>query len=794
MVEENKRRKISDMAEDPDSDEEPGEVIESAPPLRVGEERVFNSTGLKKKLLRRGVGFETPECGDEPTANNNFLFRLFEWIQFIMWGLCLMGLHLSPLEIKGNPSPSRLDKIFFSTENTSPNPLFFSPPFLTFSSLKKIFISKANPKNQVCSGFDQAVLTMKKGEIALFTLPPQLGFGAAGTDGVPPNSFIYFEVELISWITVVDVCKDGGILKRVVKKGEQTGQPGDLDEVKVRYVVTLLDGVTVAESPNEGVEFYLKDGHFCMALPKAIKTMTREEKADLIVQPQYAFGGGVTTLPNGCSPIPPDSALRVALELLSFKPVVDVTNDLKVVKKILKEGEGALTANEGASVIIRYRAMLENGTVFEKKGYDGETSLSFITDEEQVIAGLDRAVATMKKGEKATLTIGHEYGYGSKEVMCDLAVIPPFSTLVYEVEVIDFEKVTYQQRSPHIPLVLPPKLELDDKDLPSPKEIYAVRTVVQDGKSVEQWLIRWQGQSREEAMWEDANNICTVDVRLCLPNSHDCLSHLVTTCQEKAPWEMANHERIEEAGKKKEEGNVLFKNGKYQRAAKKYDKAVDYVSEEGLLGDDVQKLVKSLRVSCWLNGAACSLKLNDYQEAIKLCSKAVSLDYFGRQQAFCCCLSYSKFCCCCLLAARVQAKDSIRFAALEHYTRIFMLKFQQVLDVEFYNVKALYRRAQAYMKTYDLQLAELDIKKALEADPQSREVKSIQTTLKQLQAESNKRDLKLYTNMFARMAKDCSLGTTKRPKLEKVDKDQRDGIMEMELEKVDSEMAVDSSS
>ena len=46
--------------------------------------------------------------------------------------------------------------------------------------------------------------------------------------------------------------------------------------------------------------------------------------------------------------------------------------------------------------------------------------------------------------------------------------------------------------------------------------------------------------------------------------------------------------------------------------------------------------------------------------------------------------------------------------------------FQQVLDVEFYNVKALYRRAQAYMESYDYELAELDIKKALEADPQNR--------------------------------------------------------------------------
>ena len=59
------------MAED--SDEEPGEVIESAPPLRVGEERVFNSTGLKKKLIRRGLGFETPEFGDEPTGKLHFM-------------------------------------------------------------------------------------------------------------------------------------------------------------------------------------------------------------------------------------------------------------------------------------------------------------------------------------------------------------------------------------------------------------------------------------------------------------------------------------------------------------------------------------------------------------------------------------------------------------------------------------------------------------------------------------------------------------------------------------------------
>lgn len=49
-------------------DEEPGEVIESAPPLRVGEERSLGVGGLRKKLLRRGRGWETPVLGDEVTG------------------------------------------------------------------------------------------------------------------------------------------------------------------------------------------------------------------------------------------------------------------------------------------------------------------------------------------------------------------------------------------------------------------------------------------------------------------------------------------------------------------------------------------------------------------------------------------------------------------------------------------------------------------------------------------------------------------------------------------------------
>ena len=48
--------------------------------------------------------------------------------------------------------------------------------------------------------------------------------------------------------------------------------------------------------------------------------------------------------------IPPSSVLSIDLELVSFKPVSDVTGDSKVFKKILVEGADTIAASEGATV------------------------------------------------------------------------------------------------------------------------------------------------------------------------------------------------------------------------------------------------------------------------------------------------------------------------------------------------------------------------------------------------------------------------------------------------------------
>lgn len=52
---------------------------------------------------------------------------------------------------------------------------------------------------------------------------------------------------------------------------------------------------------------------------------------------------------KGFPSIPSCSTLNIDIELVSFKPVIDVMGDAKVFKKILEEGEGA-SADEGAIV------------------------------------------------------------------------------------------------------------------------------------------------------------------------------------------------------------------------------------------------------------------------------------------------------------------------------------------------------------------------------------------------------------------------------------------------------------
>lgn len=49
---------------------------------------------------------------------------------------------------------------------------------------------------------------------------------------------------------------------------------------------------------------------------------------------------------------------------------------------------------------------------------------------------------------------------------------------------------------------------------------------------------------------------------------------VLSTLQERPFWKMENHEKLEACERKKHDGNMLFKAGKFWHASKKYEKEI----------------------------------------------------------------------------------------------------------------------------------------------------------------------------------------------------------------------------
>ena len=106
--------------------------------------------------------------------------------------------------------------------------------------------------------------------------------------------------------------------------------------------------------------------------------------------------------------------------------------DLK--KEVLTEGQGKL-ADKGNEVIVHYVGIFVDGTKFDSSVDRGQP-FSFILGSGKVIAGWEQGVLGMKAGEKIKLIIGPSLAYGFSGVP---GVIPPDSTLVFEVELLEIK-------------------------------------------------------------------------------------------------------------------------------------------------------------------------------------------------------------------------------------------------------------------------------------------------------------------------------------------------------------------
>ena len=132
----------------------------------------------------------------------------------------------------------------------------------------------------------------------------------------------------------------------------------------------------------------------------------------------------------------PEETAKAAKELAEYlanNKIEAVPTETGLYYVVTEPGNGE-KPEVGKPVTMHYTGKLLNGTVFDSS-VERNQPFQFVLGVGQVIPGWDEGVQLMTKGEKGLLYIPYYLAYGER----DMGDIPPFSNLIFEVELIDFE-------------------------------------------------------------------------------------------------------------------------------------------------------------------------------------------------------------------------------------------------------------------------------------------------------------------------------------------------------------------
>ena len=215
------------------------------------------------------------------------------------------------------------------------------------------------------------------------------------------------------------------------------------DVVTVHYLGTLQDSTKFDSSFDRDLPFTVEvgAGRVIKGWDEGLTYLHKGDSALLVIPANIAYGD------RKMGKIPVNSTLNFIVKIVDIKKAIKpwtvnekdrvfLEDSLSYI--IVEKGSGE-SVNTNDKVFMQYSGYYTDFKKFDSSYDNGDKAFDVILGRSRVIKGWDNGIVGMKMGEKRRLYIPYQLAYGEN----GRAPIPPKTDLIFDVELVKFEKLNY---------------------------------------------------------------------------------------------------------------------------------------------------------------------------------------------------------------------------------------------------------------------------------------------------------------------------------------------------------------